>query len=69
MQLEHDPEKACPGLDPGWEPVSRRSLCSGRPKAGPECEARFGGRRKVGKDHAQSKSQTVIAIQSQSIAV
>jgi hypothetical protein len=18
---EHDPEKACPGLDPGWEPV------------------------------------------------
>jgi hypothetical protein len=19
--LEHDPEKACPGLDPGWEPV------------------------------------------------
>jgi hypothetical protein len=22
-QLTHDPEKACPGLDPGWEPVSR----------------------------------------------
>jgi hypothetical protein len=20
-RLEHDPEKACPGLDPGWEPV------------------------------------------------
>jgi glutathione S-transferase len=19
--IEHDPEKACPGLDPGWEPV------------------------------------------------
>jgi hypothetical protein len=19
--LEHDPEKACPGLDPGWIPV------------------------------------------------
>jgi hypothetical protein len=19
--LEHDPEKACPGLDPGWNPV------------------------------------------------
>jgi hypothetical protein len=19
--LEHDPEKACPGLDPGWKPV------------------------------------------------
>src|SRR5674476_175643 len=36
-----------------WEPVSRRSLCSGRPKAGPECEARFGGRSKVGQDHAQ----------------
>ena len=24
---EHDPEKACPGLDPGWEPVFGRS-CS-----------------------------------------
>jgi len=21
--LGHDPEKACPGLDPGWVPVSR----------------------------------------------
>jgi hypothetical protein len=21
MALEHDPEKACPGLDPGWKPV------------------------------------------------
>jgi hypothetical protein len=21
--LEHDPEKACPGRDPGWVPVSR----------------------------------------------
>jgi len=20
---KHDPEKACPGLDPGWKPVSR----------------------------------------------
>jgi hypothetical protein len=20
---KHDPEKACPGLDPGWVPVSR----------------------------------------------
>jgi hypothetical protein len=19
--MEHDPEKACPGLDPGWAPV------------------------------------------------
>jgi hypothetical protein len=23
-QLEHDPEKACPGLDPGWIPVSEK---------------------------------------------
>src|ERR1700690_1565758 len=45
--LAHDPGK--------WEPVSRRSLCSGRPKAGPECEARFGGRRKVGQDRAASR--------------
>jgi hypothetical protein len=22
--LEHDPEKACPGLDPGQEPVFRK---------------------------------------------
>jgi hypothetical protein len=22
--LEHDPEKACPGLDPGWKPVFRK---------------------------------------------
>ena len=22
--LEHDPEKACPGLDPGWLPVFRK---------------------------------------------
>jgi hypothetical protein len=21
LTREHDPEKACPGLDPGWEPV------------------------------------------------
>jgi hypothetical protein len=21
---EHDPEKACPGLDPGWKPVFRK---------------------------------------------
>jgi hypothetical protein len=21
LQLKYDPEKACPGLDPGWEPV------------------------------------------------
>jgi hypothetical protein len=21
QQKEHDPEKACPGLDPGWIPV------------------------------------------------
>jgi hypothetical protein len=35
IALEHDPEKACPGLDPGWEPVFRLR------------ETRFGGRRKV----------------------
>jgi hypothetical protein len=23
-RLEHDPEKACPGLDPGWNPVFRK---------------------------------------------
>jgi hypothetical protein len=23
LNVEHDPEKACPGLDPGWTPVSR----------------------------------------------
>ena len=22
--LGHDPEKACPGLDPGWQPVFRK---------------------------------------------
>jgi len=25
---EHDPEKACPGLDPGWEPVFGKRSCS-----------------------------------------
>src|SRR5215468_4521537 len=24
--LEHDPEKACPGLDPGWVPVFGKGL-------------------------------------------
>jgi hypothetical protein len=23
----HDPEKACPGLDPGWKPVFRKDRC------------------------------------------
>jgi hypothetical protein len=23
---EHFPEKACPGLDPGWEPVFREKM-------------------------------------------
>jgi hypothetical protein len=23
MRSTHDPEKACPGLDPGWVPISR----------------------------------------------
>jgi aminoglycoside phosphotransferase (APT) family kinase protein len=26
--LEHDPEKACPGLDPGWMPVFGKRSCS-----------------------------------------
>src|SRR5262245_6565112 len=25
---EHDPEKACPGLDPGWKPVFGSRSCS-----------------------------------------
>ena len=37
---EHDLEKACPGLDREWKPVSRLR------------EARFGGLKKVRKDHA-----------------
>ena len=24
LKLEHDPEKACPALDPGWKPVFRK---------------------------------------------
>src|SRR5262249_32633805 len=27
-ELEHDPEKACPGLDPGWVPVFGKRSCS-----------------------------------------
>jgi hypothetical protein len=26
--LEHDPEKARPGLDPGWKPVFGKRSCS-----------------------------------------
>jgi hypothetical protein len=37
-----DPEKHVLDPDRGWEPVSRLH------------EARFGGQRKVGKDHAQT---------------
>src|ERR1039457_3219921 len=44
LTLARDHEKACPRLDPGWEPVSLLR------------EARFGGRRKVGKDHAPDLS-------------
>jgi hypothetical protein len=29
--LEHFPEKACPGLDPGWTPIS------GLPEIGSQC--------------------------------
>jgi hypothetical protein len=25
-KIEHDPEKACPGLDPGWMPVFRKIM-------------------------------------------
>jgi hypothetical protein len=43
--LEHDPEKPALGRSiRGWKPVSRLR------------EARFGGRRKVGKDHAHMKT-------------
>src|SRR5262249_13184901 len=28
VELEHDPEKACPGLDPGWVPVFGERSCS-----------------------------------------
>jgi hypothetical protein len=30
QRLEHDPEKACPGLGPGWKPVFRKGLCSSK---------------------------------------
>jgi len=25
LKQKHDPEKACPGLDPGWKPVFRKN--------------------------------------------
>src|SRR5262249_17193434 len=28
VRLEHDPEKACLRLDPGWEPVLEKRSCS-----------------------------------------
>jgi Sensors of blue-light using FAD len=31
-RLEHDPEKACPGLDPGWMPVFRKACPRARPE-------------------------------------
>jgi hypothetical protein len=43
-QLEHDPENACPGLDPGWIPV-------------------------FGKDHAPTKSQSVMTIRRKVITL
>src|SRR5258708_35898078 len=53
MTREHDPDKAGPGPDPGWLPVSRlreaQALTTSRAH---QC---FGGRRQVGKDHAQTK--------------
>jgi len=30
LQQKHDPEKACPGLDPGWEPVFRKDHTSAK---------------------------------------
>jgi hypothetical protein len=33
-QLEHDPEKACPGLDPGWKPVFGKDHAQTKPRAG-----------------------------------
>jgi hypothetical protein len=32
LSLEHDPEKACPGLDPGWEPVSEKIMLKQKDK-------------------------------------
>jgi hypothetical protein len=40
-RLEHDPEKACPGLDPGWVPVF------GKDHAPPISESGMTIRRKV----------------------
>jgi hypothetical protein len=31
--LEHDPEKACPGLDPGWIPVLGKDHAQTQAKA------------------------------------
>jgi hypothetical protein len=52
-RLQHDPEKACPRLNPDWGPVSRL-----REAVQADCVAvsRFGGRRQVRKDHAQTRS-------------
>jgi hypothetical protein len=41
VELEHDPEKACPGLDPGWLPVF------GKDHAPPISESGMTIRRKV----------------------
>ena len=51
--LEHDPEKACPGLDPGREPVSRLREAFAQSIILARC---FAGRRQVGKDHAQLRN-------------
>src|SRR4029077_8994669 len=47
------PKKACPGLNPGWTPVSRL-----REAVAAACilVLGFGGRSEVGKDHAETKS-------------
>jgi hypothetical protein len=36
QSVEHDPEKACPGLDPGWIPVFRKRSCATKDKHDPE---------------------------------
>jgi hypothetical protein len=52
--LEHDLEKTCSGLDPGWMPVSRlrEALISQ-----PFLFRRFGGRGRSEKDHAQTQAE------------
>jgi hypothetical protein len=52
----HVLEKACPGLDPGWKPVSRLREALARLAILARC---FGGRRQVRKGHAQRQESRV----------